>query len=760
VVEMANEQYGLSVYGFTGPISKYDTNGKAAYLNVDSIAVTSYSGLFNTNPFFDSPDVIILDDAHAAENYISSLWALKIDQTNTVLHTAVSNLIKPLLNPADYARLMGETNSMADLTWVDKIPTPEFIKLQDELHGIVSTHVKDTDLRYSWSMIEDHLGACHMYLSPKDILIRPLIPPTWSHAPFENAKQRIYMSATLGLGGDLERLTGRKKIERLPIPDGWDRQGIGRRFFLFPEMSLEDTEIPALATALMKEAGRSVVLSPNDKSVKDLKKYVEETLSFKVFGAADIEQSKKDFVSEQEAVAIIANRYDGIDFPGDDCRLLFVDDLPRATNTQEKFFLYRMGANLLYNERIQTRVLQAMGRCTRSSEDSSAVIVTGEELLRYLLNPKRQKYLHPELQAEIQYGITQSKDCKDTDFVDNLKVFLENDKEWEEANNDILALRQDMVQVPFPAIEMLGSVVTYEVEYQKRLWQGDWDEALRQCEQVLKSLQSDDLSGYRAIWSYLAGSAAWLNRDEKTAREYFRAAKNMASGISWLVSLSRYQAKEEPETADKIHLLKQLEKLELIFSKYGIGQSKKYDNIEKQIIDGLEGKISFEHAHLLLGEWLGFDSRKVEADASPDPWWTVGEICFVFEDHADAKPSTVLDATKARQVSSHPKWMKEHAGLDDKTKVLPVLVSPVSIATKGAMPHLNDVHYWSLDEFKQWAKNALSVIRELKRKFVESGDLVWRAEAAEAFEKNMLDAPSIEKFLKSRIASKILKAEK
>jgi len=40
----------------------------------------------------------------------------------------------------------------------------------------------------------------------------------------------------------LERLTGRPRIKRLSIPEGWDRQGIGRRMFVFPEKSLNESE--------------------------------------------------------------------------------------------------------------------------------------------------------------------------------------------------------------------------------------------------------------------------------------------------------------------------------------------------------------------------------------------------------------------------------------------------------------------------------------------------------------------------------------
>src|SRR5437899_3293081 len=67
-------------------------------------------------------------------------------------------------------------------------------------------------------LIRDHLYACHMYLAPRQILIRPLIPPTRTHIPFAGARQRLYMSATLGEAGELERLTGTNKLVRLPVP--------------------------------------------------------------------------------------------------------------------------------------------------------------------------------------------------------------------------------------------------------------------------------------------------------------------------------------------------------------------------------------------------------------------------------------------------------------------------------------------------------------------------------------------------------------
>ena len=45
--------------------------------------------------------------------------------------------------------------------------------------------------------------------------------------------------------------------------------------------------------------------------------------------------------------------------------------------------------------------------------------------------------------------------------------------------------------------------------------------------------------------------------------------------------------------------------------------------------------VGFETSHEELGKLLGYEAGKVEADATPDPWWRADDsFCFVFEDHA------------------------------------------------------------------------------------------------------------------------------
>lgn len=763
VVDEATAKYGLSVEAFTGKVRTYAPEAKAAYQSAERVAVTTYSSLFNTHPFFSNPDVIILDDAHAAENYVASQWTLRIgrfEDEHAPLFAAVASVLQPVLSASNFARLTGDWHSLNDAIWVDKIATSKLATIADELHAAIAANVGDLDLKYAWRMLGDHLRACQLYVSSAEVLIRPLIPPTWSHRPFAEATQRIFMSATLGAGGDLERLTGRSKIKRLPIPDGWDKQGIGRRFFVFPEMSLDEGETLELRRELMRAARRSLVLTPTSELADSIRSDVRQALGYETFTAVELEDSKAAFTASATGVAVVANRYDGIDFPDDDCRLLFIEGLPKAANLQERFLMARMGANLLLNERVQTRVLQAIGRCTRGLNDYSAVVVTGQDLPAYLIDKKRRKYFHPELQAELQFGVEQSTGVDRATVLENFEIFLEHESEWEAANELILEHRETAKQSDFPAMDELAKVARHEITFQEAAWNDDHVAAYEAARDVLGGLSHPELRGYRALWHYLAGSAADLAANEgvagfdSKARQQFKSAKEAAGGIPWLVALSRETVTPGAGTDadDEIALVSQVERLESYLAKLGTLHNRAFSAQEAKIRQGLASAKHFEQAQVLLGEHLGYVAGKRENDASPDPWWISEDVAIVFEDHAGGERTSVIDATKARQAASHPDWVKLNVPGAEGAKIVSVLVTLAKQAKSGAMPHLSRVSYWDLHEFRDWAERALKVVRELRREFSEPGDLAWRARAASQLQQARMDAPGLSEWLMHRSA--------
>jgi len=762
-VEQCQDKYGMDVLGFTGSKKDYDPSAVAEYRQGRKIAVTTYQSLFNTNPFFSDAETIIIDDAHAAENYISKMWSLELnaaDDDSKAAFQAIANILKPHIGGLDFSILNGDAKSFADVGWVDKIPTPVLFEILYPLTEALDVHTHSTALAYSWQLLRDHLAACHLYISYREILIRPLVPPTWTLNAFESAKHRIYMSATLGEGGDLERLTGREAITRLAAPSGYNLESVGRRFFMFPGMSLQDDEIQDLRLDLIKKSGRAVILTPSKKDASAVSEKVKK-IGIDVFSAADIEDSKATFIQEENAVAILAGRYDGIDFPDDECRMLCVENLPKASNLQERFLSRKMGAELLLSSRVQTRVLQAIGRCTRSLQDRSAVFISGEELQDYLTDKNRRLNFLPDLQAEIDFGVEQSIGVSEADFKDNYGIFVENGDEWREVDEDIIGATKTMQKIDFPAAAELTASVRSEVKYQKAIWASDYEQALAEAQSVLGHLSAPDLRGYRALWHYLAGSAAFLlSRQGNQAatgvsKDQYRLAIKAATNLPWTSALLPPQELGESQIGIDRELALQVERIEGKLIKLGMTHDRKFSELEKRILEGINDRDKFESAQVLLGELLGFLAGNEETDAAPDPWWLGETTGIVFEDYVGAEQDA-LGANKARQAASHPTWLKQKIAAAARCDILPVLVGPITKAHEGAFPHLASVSFWSTDDFRSWASHALATLRQLKNKLPREGDLAWRAEAARTLEQNGLSMAAIRSARSESIAADVL----
>ncbi len=252
VANFAKDQLGLPAFPFVGPHSEFPPSERAAWRGGDLIAIATYRALFNINPFFRTPNFIVVDDAHAADQNIAEFWTVRVskyDGQQKALFEELTGILGRILPSDEIIRLREEPRGLSDHLWVQIVPAPLVWEWESEISSILDQAPVQSDLSYRWSVLKGNLRSCQLYVSPYEIMFRPVLPPTGSYAPFVSASQRLYMSATLGRGGELERLSGRKSILRLPSPPGWDGHGVGRRFFIFPELSLDATETSDLCVS-------------------------------------------------------------------------------------------------------------------------------------------------------------------------------------------------------------------------------------------------------------------------------------------------------------------------------------------------------------------------------------------------------------------------------------------------------------------------------------------------------------------------------
>ncbi|WMX58963.1 DEAD/DEAH box helicase family protein [Peribacillus sp. R9-11] len=765
VVEKANSVYGFKVHGFTGSRAEYDQKAVSSYTRAEGIAITNYSSLFNTNSFFNDADVIIFDDAHSSENYIASNWSLKISFFESrELFLSLAEVLKDTLETTQYNRLVNENSSEAN--WYDKLPNLKMAEKIEELMPLIESHVKGTKLKHPWNNIKNHLHACNMFFSNTEILIRPYIPPTMTHEPFANAKQRIYMSATLGESGELERITGVRNIHRLPIADEWGVKSIGRRFFVFPNASFKVNQSVEILLSIKKLQKRALILVQDERRVQAVEKVIKENSKSEIYLSKDIEKTKEDFTNSEDGIAILANRYDGIDLDGEKCNLLMLLSLPNATHLQEKFITNRMAASVLFNERIKTRIVQAIGRCTRSDVDYAAVIIFGTDLENALISPKKITQFQPEMRAELEFGYDQSENHDNIDdLLDNLKLFFERGEKWESAEEAIINLRDDIIEsdgkheADTNNFQNLKAAAMHEVDFQYALWKEDYEDAMNSIDQLLRYLNGQELTGYRGFWYYIAGYVAFhmyksgTNGYYQVSKDFYKAASQCTSTINWF---NKLVDQKEIIGANSVEegAIDVLERIELQILKDGVKNPHKFETRVEGILQKLRSNDGneFESGHMELGNLIGYISDNGKGDSDPDPWWIINDkFCIVSEDKIYKKEEKGIPTKHIKQAQGHEDWIRAKVDILRKDALIQTIILTNSNRIESsAIPFANKIYHVNRDEFVGWAIKAIEALRKMRRSFRQEGDIIWRLEAEKILKEHQASPSDFIEFIQKK----------
>ena len=755
VVKQANSKYGLKAIAFCGKQKDYQLKDKNSFVMAEAIGVTTYSSFFSCKTFFNDVDIIIMDDIHSCEDYIISNWTIQIDNDSSVF-IEIANLIKPFISEIDYSNLTEDIYTNDAVSWCNMVPIPLLYDKIQEIYGILKQGLEyGTSNYYAFCRIAENLQECNIYISNKRILIRPWIAPTMTFEPFYKAKQKILMSATLGRSGELERITGIEKIFRLPIVNDWDKKGLGRRFFIFPDLSLDEKKRMNIIIALQKLCRKSVFLVPDSISADILKNFFNTICkNVDIFEAKDIEKSKQSFTDSSDATIILANRFDGIDFPDDESRLLFICNLPKTTNLQENFLIYRMGASKLYSERIRTRIIQSVGRCSRNASDYAIVCVMGNTIQNDLIKPDKIKQFPAELRAEFQFGLEVSMEYQsEKDAIENAKDFLNRNESWQEAENYIVELRnkfKDEINDKEEEInKKLQDSAIQELKFQYSFWKKDYKSAYESACRIVGILNAPSLKGYKCYWNYITGCIAYyLFRSgqieyKEPGISYFSEALNGNTNIKWLFELSEklFSIKSNNNIEDDFFfdIIEQIEKVFI-----SIPTKQKMEDKINSILKDLksnDGK-AFERGHKTLGELLGYISENPDNVGAPDPYWIINENNIIvsedkiYEEKKQVKSIPISDVSEAAR---HKTWIiKNEKRIIKNANIYTIFITNSKNIDKDARIYTENIYYLYREDFVNWAIKALTIIRSAYYKFSDEGNQEWREKIHQEFINNKI----------------------
>jgi len=364
---------------------------RRTYQRGQSVGIMNYWVYFNQNPVVDPADLLVMDDAHLAEHCLHSLYSVEISRHR---HPELFEMIASelLSRFPEYAVLADAVSDQAPtgapaelLSFIDQEVVWDRLR---EILDSRSAAGPDMDLRFRWQRLRQTGRTANLYMSRDSLWLRPYIYPLIGNPHYAEVEQAIYMSATIGDPSDLARRLGVRSITKIPVPKELANATPGRRLIVSNRTN-DDEDIPKRMQAALLMAIRthpkSVWLCASETEASHFQTTVSawlqsNKLTHPTWLLTSLGDEIDQFRSAPAGHLFVGGRFDGMDFEGDECRIVVVTTLPRAINLQEDFIASYLRDSGFMRRRLNQRIVQALGRCNRAENDYAVYFLADRDL--------------------------------------------------------------------------------------------------------------------------------------------------------------------------------------------------------------------------------------------------------------------------------------------------------------------------------------------------------------------------------------------
>lgn len=662
-----------SAYGIeTSQLIKGELTGNA-YSTGAGPLITTYqtatNGLsrFRANP----PQALILDDAHAADHIIRDQFSVNIDrQSAPDVFEAVCHLAQPYFESVNkaitFAEIIGGYGDSILLAPSDfgRNEAARISRMFLE-RGIIEELMS---VKFAWEHIKANVQDCAFIFTPLRLTITPPFVPAKTIPAFSYSQRRVYLSATMLAEEAFVRCFG-AKLDEVIAPN--TPAGECERSILIPQCSRVRYEDVDVAKNVIKDA-KALVVCPSFARARD--KWADFAEPVASDGLTEVIQNFKS--TSAPAKLLLAARYDGVDFPGDACRVMVIDDLPSGISPLERYQYEALRMSNVLRGAIATRVTQAFGRISRGMGDYGVVILTGRRLVDWILVPVNQELLPEFIQKQLSLGVQVSNECSEAaDFVDMRARCLSRDEEWLITYQSFM---DDADSVPaVSSREHAVAVASAEVKAAMAMWRNDHKGAAAALVKVLDQAfsMSPSLGGWYCFWIAHA-----LHRvgEHDAAREYEERGIGSNFEIPFRRDVVFGGASISPQLSSFCGLFRSTSSSALSFA------------ID---IDGVISELTLrasvtrvEEAMRKLGLALGLNSSRPDHDegTGPDVCWNLVDGTVLI---ADLKTEKKLDGEyhkkETAQLTDHENWA---LGRFPGRHVIAAIIGPNLPVSKQANP--------------------------------------------------------------------------
>ena len=683
-----------------------DTENDLDYQRKKAILVIGIQKLVNGKSIFGLREEnnypigsVVIDDMHACISCIQEQFSITVPRTN-VLYNLIANLFYDDMNAQAEGRFNEIVNSQNTFdnmmvpfwSWQEKIT---------QVYQILASNRENDAVKFKFDLIKDCLKLSHCYISAKEISIIPNCTPIQKITSFDEAKRRIYMSATLPDDSPFSTVMGLDFDKKMTVISPEKANDIGERLIVVPKIINKDITEFEVRNAIAQKAEdyNMVVLVPSYAMAECWK-----SLGGIVLNSSNISQGIGLIKNNDKGLYVFVNRYDGIDLPDDACRIIVVDGLPNISNMNDRYEqeIVRKSKRI-QREQIQ-RIEQGMGRGVRSSNDYCLVYLLGNQLTNVLYSDDGYEFFSNATKAQFKLS---EKMCE--------QIEGQTIDEIMEIGNYLLERNSDWVEVCKNGISSVEYVKTinvskYAVAIRKAFnyaLYGDYQKAASMITELVNDEDNVRLKGY-----YKQMLAEYTNFfDKNSAQQILKSAKK-----------------------DNMEILNPIEGIQ--FSKFAIANSSQtqiiIENINQRQLDAnklvlyadtILGDLKFEkdtskrfeNAIRDVFEMIGYNARQPEREVGkgPDDFVMLGTGDYLV---IECKNETITDTIckhDCNQLMGSFSWFN-NLYQDQEISCVPIMIHNSNIFTYecSPSPQIKIMTPTLLNKFKENVRKCIVAIAQ------------------------------------------------
>ena len=669
--------------GISATTDKDDYN----YSNSRAILVTSIQTIVNCHSYFGMRESgnypigsIIIDDVHACMDKITDQFMIKIDAETDAYKELIAIFSSSLkdYNPKNYIDVV----EMKDCRKNMLVPYWEWQRQQDNIYRILSKYnnSKNATIYFGLPLIEGCLETCDCIITASAIEISPKGIDLDKISSLEEASRRIYMSATLADDSVFVSALGLSTEDMKNIITPENANDIGDRLIIFPKYvngDISEIQIREKVEEIAKKYN-VVILVP---SFSRAKFWDEQGL--RTATKENIDRIVEALKSGKHLGKIIfVNRYDGIDLPGDACRMLVINGLPPLNSIRDRYIQsVAPQSTILLREQVQ-RIEQGMGRGVRFNDDECCIVLMGDELSDVLSRNKGIDYFSAATRC--QYDLskqlwdllvneTSSKPTIDQIF-ELANYSLEKNPEW------VTTCKEKLATVKYSNEAKVDEKIVAQRKAFEKAMNTQWLDAANAIK-IVKDKEID-----KRTKGYLCQiQAEYTNKiDSSLSQEILKVGKNLNAAILSPLAGIQYQK--------TIYTIPQAQAISknLIVEKYRLNELLVHiDGILSNLCMGSEYE-KFEEALNQIGIALGFVCSRPDKETGgygPDNLWAIDSSKYLVIECKTEATTQTIKKDYCNQLSGSVNWFKENYAYPNEC--IPIIVHPSKFIDVVASPDEN-----------------------------------------------------------------------